>query len=134
MRDRVVSEQLRTPTTPVRPDGGPPAVLVVDDEWRIVDLLADLLEDEGYTVTRAYDGAGALEAVARCTPDLVIADVMMPRLDGLALTAELRRRGLTMPVILMSAVVRPRANNVIFVPKPFDIDAVLALIEHTLAD
>lgn len=107
-------------------------MLVVDDEWRIVDLLADLLEDEGYEVTRAYDGAGALESLAESPPDLVIADVMMPQLDGLALTAEIRKRGLTMPVILMSAVVRPRANNVIFVPKPFDIDAVLALIEHTL--
>lgn len=133
MRDRVVSEQNGTVTPTDASDATPPAVLVVDDEWRIVDLLADLLEDEGYTVARAYDGAGALEAVARCRPDLVIADVMMPRLDGLALTAELRRRGMTMPVILMSAVVRPRANNVIFVPKPFDIDAVLALIEHTLA-
>lgn len=133
MRERVVSEQNRTPTPTGSHDDSSPAVLVVDDEWRIVDLLADLLEDEGYTVARAYDGAGALEAVARYQPDLVIADVMMPRLDGLALTAELRRRGMTMPVILMSAVVRPRANNVIFVPKPFDIDAVLALIEHTLA-
>lgn len=117
---------------PLRGDDARPAVLVVDDEWRIVDLLADLLEDEGYEVIRAYDGAGALESLAESEPDLVIADVMMPRLDGLALTAEIRRRGMTMPVILMSAVVRPRANNVIFVPKPFDIDAVLALIEHTL--
>jgi len=128
-----VSEQNGTPTPTGNLDGAAaPAVLVVDDEWRIVDLLAELLEDEGYIVTRAYDGAGALEAVTRYPPDLVIADVMMPRLDGLALTAEMRRRGLMMPVILMSAVVRPRANNVIFVPKPFDIDAVLALIEHTL--
>ncbi|HEV2106770.1 MAG TPA: response regulator [Thermomicrobiales bacterium] len=107
-------------------------VLVVDDERYIVDLLTDLLEEEGYRVKRAYDGIAALEAIDRQIPDLVLADVMMPRLDGLALVGSLRERGLTIPIILMSAAVTPRYSDVTFVPKPFDIDHVLHVIARAL--
>lgn len=115
-------------------DGQQRTVLVVDDERYIVDLLADLLEEEGYRVKRAYDGVGALEIVDHQVPDLVLADVMMPRLDGLALVRNLRERGLAIPVILMSAAVTPRYSDVTFVPKPFDIDHVLDVIDSTLPD
>lgn len=107
-------------------------VLVVDDERYIVDLLTDLLEEEGYRVKRAYDGMAALEVIDRQIPDLVLADVMMPRLDGLALVGSLRERGLTIPIILMSAAVTPRYSDVTFVPKPFDIDHVLHVIARAL--
>ncbi len=107
-------------------------VLIVDDERYIVDLLTDLLEEEGYSVKRAYDGVAALEAIDRQIPDLILADVMMPRLDGLALVGSLRERGLTIPIILMSAAVTPRYSDVTFVPKPFDIDHVLHVIARAL--
>lgn len=107
-------------------------VLVVDDERYIVDLLTDLLEEEGYRVKRAYDGIAALEAIDRQIPDLILADVMMPRLGGLALVGSLRERGLTIPIILMSAAVTPRYSDVTFVPKPFDIDHVLHVIARAL--
>ena len=110
------------------------AVLVVDDERYIVDLLSDLLEDEGYQVDRAYDGVAALEQIGRHQPDLVVADVMMPRLDGLSLADEINARGLGIPIILMSAAVTPRTDHVAFIPKPFDIDAMLGLIERLLND
>lgn len=108
------------------------AVLVVDDERYIVDLLSDLLEDEGYRVLRAYDGLAALEQISRHPPDLVVADVMMPRLDGLSLADEITTRGLDIPIILMSAAVTPRTGGVAFIPKPFDIDTMLLLIERLL--
>jgi CheY-like chemotaxis protein len=122
---------------PVAPWKAPPAttaILVVDDERYIVDLLSDLLEDEGYQVDRAYDGVAALEQIGRHQPDLVVADVMMPRLDGLSLADEINARGLGIPIILMSAAVTPRTDHVAFIPKPFDIDAMLGLIERLLSD
>lgn len=109
-------------------------VLIVDDERHIVDLLDDLFRDEGYRVRRAYDGVAALAALDREMPDLVIADVMMPRLDGLTLYNRIRERSSDLPVILMSAAVTPRAIDATFVPKPFDIDTLLDLVEETLND
>lgn len=109
-----------------------PTVLVVDDEHYIVDLLADLLEEEGYRVDRAYDGVDALEAIARSAPDVVVADVMMPRLDGLSFVGRLRERGDPIPVVLMSAAVTPRNPGVTFVAKPFDIDHMLSVIADIL--
>jgi CheY-like chemotaxis protein len=103
--------------------------LVVDDEHNIVDLLTDLLEGElGLHVLRAYDGLAALETFARTRPDLVIADIMMPRLDGLALANRLRERDAGQKIILMSAAVLPQTSEFIFIAKPFDIDRMLTLV------
>jgi len=109
-----------------------PSVLVVDDEPYIVDLVTDLLEGEGYRVRRAHDGIAALEEVDRAPPDIVVADVMMPRLDGFALAARLRERGV--PTILMSAAIAaPNEPGIVFVPKPFDIDHLLDEVARVLA-
>jgi DNA-binding response OmpR family regulator len=108
-------------------------ILVVDDEQTICDLLAELFEDEGYQVCRAYDGATALAAAERCRPDLILSDVMMPGLNGVSLTEQLRDRGLRMPVVLMSAVYADvDLPHVRFLPKPFDVDDVIALVERLL--
>lgn len=115
---------------PRRQDAG--VVLVVDDERHIVDLLTDLLEDEGYTVLRAIDGIDALEQIEQQTPDVVVADVMMPRLDGIRLFGIINDRYTDLPVILMSAAVRPRLKEARFVAKPFDIDEMLTLIESAI--
>jgi CheY-like chemotaxis protein len=80
-------------------------VLVVDDEVLLVELLRAALEEEGYDVRTAPDGQAAWEAVAAARPDVVLTDVMMPRLDGWglyrALQAEAAYRDI--PVVLMSA-------------------------------
>jgi len=110
----------------------PGVVLIVDDERYIVDLLSDLLEDEGYEVLRAADGQAALDVLDRHQPDLVVADVMMPRIDGVRLLSIIREHDKELPVILMSAAVTPRMDGVPFLPKPFDIDDLLALIEAKL--
>jgi DNA-binding response OmpR family regulator len=103
-------------------------ILVVDDERFIVDLIADVLEDEGFAVIRAYDGLQATRAIHRRLPNLVIADIMMPRLDGLTLARTLRDRKDPVPVILMSAARRELVDfDVPFLPKPFDIDEIVAL-------
>lgn len=108
-------------------------VLVVDDERYIIDLLTDLLQDEGYQVLRASDGQAALDVMSHQLPDLVVADVMMPRIDGIRLLAMIREQNRDLPVILMSAAVTPQSADVTFLRKPFDIDVLLDLIERKLA-
>lgn len=108
-------------------------VLVVDDERYIVDLLTDLLQDEGYEVLRASDGQAALDILSHQWPDLVVADVMMPRIDGMRLLTLIREQNRDLPVILMSAAVTPQSDHVTFLRKPFDIEVLLDLIARELA-
>ena len=105
-------------------------ILIADDEEFIVDLLATLLEDEHYRVLRAYDGEQALQAAQREHPQLIITDIMMPRMSGTELASRLRTQEQTdVPIILMSAVRSPIAiPNTIYLPKPFDIEHVLELV------
>ena len=81
-----------------------PTVLVVEDEPAIREVVADLLEDEGYAVRQAADGLEAIDELEVDGVDLVLSDVRMPRLDGPALARRLRRHGYAVPVVLMSAV------------------------------
>lgn len=112
-------------------------ILIADDEEFIVDLLATLLEDEDYRVLRAYDGEQALRAARRERPQLIITDIMMPRMSGTELATRLRaeeEHSASTPIILMSAVRSAVAiPNTIYLPKPFDIDHVLELVTHLLA-
>lgn len=109
-----------------------PTVLIVDDEPAIVDLLSQLLEDEGYRVVSAVDGQAAWEAARELRPDLVIADVMMPRMDGFALVDRLTNGEDPVPVILMSAAVESRRKGVPFIAKPFDLSELLELVNSYL--
>jgi CheY-like chemotaxis protein len=111
----------------------PPTVLIVDDEPAIVDLLSQLLEDEGYRVVSAGDGMAALETAQKRRPDLVIADVMMPRMDGFTLVDRLADGEHPVPVILMSAAVESRRQGVPFIAKPFDLGELLELVNAYLA-
>lgn len=107
------------------------SILIVDDERLICDLLAELLEEEGYQVIRAYDGESGLAAAERRRPDLILSDIMMPGMDGVTLIRRLRDRGVRAPAVLMSAVYAdvdlPRVR---FVPKPFDVDDVLDVVDR----
>src|SRR2546425_10855282 len=75
-------------------------ILVVDDERNIVDLLRLYLENEGYAVIAAADGEQGLALHARHDPDLVILDLMLPKVDGFHVCRELRRRGDTPGLML----------------------------------
>ena len=108
-------------------------VLVVDDEPAIREIVATLLEDEGYLVRHAKDGLEALAALDDDRIDLVLSDVIMPRLDGASLVRKLRRRGHIVPVVLMSSVyAEVDLPGVRFVPKPFEIDRLLDTVASTL--
>jgi DNA-binding response OmpR family regulator len=108
--------------------------LIVDDEPGIADALAMVLSDEGHTVRTASHGAEAAALLSREPVDLIVSDVMMPMVDGVALVLQLRGRGDNTPVVLMSAAphrVR-ELPGVQLVSKPFDLDALLDLVASTL--
>ncbi len=81
-------------------------ILVVDDEFGLADLVASLLRDSGYEVTLAINGRLGLARLSEQTPDLVLLDVMMPVLDGVATLARLKadERLRHVPVVMISAV------------------------------
>ena len=77
-------------------------ILVVDDNKEIVYSISELLKYEGYQVIKAYDGMEALEALEKEKIDLILLDVMMPRLNGLSALMKLRQKS-RIPVIILSA-------------------------------
>jgi DNA-binding response OmpR family regulator len=81
---------------------GVKTILVVDDEPNIIELVRLYLEQAGYNVVEARDGAEALEQHDRVDPDLIVLDLMMPKMDGTEVTREIRRRGET-PILMLTA-------------------------------
>ncbi|MFE4711998.1 response regulator transcription factor [Paenibacillus sp. NPDC056722] len=80
----------------------PETILLVDDEKEIVDLLDIYFNNEGYRLLKAYDGLEALECLNNEEVDLIILDVMMPKLDGVAACMKIREER-NMPIIMLSA-------------------------------
>ncbi len=80
----------------------PNTVLVVDDEPHIVQLVRLYLQNEGFQVEAAFDGKQALEKARAVRPDLIVLDIMMPGLDGLEVTRELRKTS-AVPIIFLTA-------------------------------
>ncbi|MGK6355211.1 sigma-54-dependent transcriptional regulator [Sphingomonas sp. DT-207] len=114
-------------------------ILVVDDERDIRELVAGVLEDEGYATRGAADSDSALEAIAERRPSLVLLDVWLhgSRLDGLELLDEIKRRDPSLPVLVISghgnldtavAAIRRGASD--FIEKPFEAERLLLLVER----
>lgn len=113
-------------------------ILVVDDEDEIVQFVRDALEDEGYTVCAAFDGAQALKLARQCSPDLVILDIMMPGDDGFTVCKELREE-LDIPILFLSAkqsdadkIQGFSAGADDYVMKPFSMKELVARVEAHL--
>lgn len=79
------------------------AILVVDDDPPIRRMLERTLAGEGYEVASVADGGAALAAVERSAPDVLVLDVAMPGVDGLAVCRRLRAKGLALPILLLTA-------------------------------
>ena len=114
-------------------------ILVIEDELPMRTALADCLEAEGYRVLTAADGPAGLERAVREMPDLVLLDIMMPRLDGCALCAELRRLSIPTPVLMLTAKgqVGDRVRGLDagaddYLVKPFSTDELLARVRALL--
>jgi DNA-binding response OmpR family regulator len=113
-------------------------ILVVDDERNIVELVRLYLEKEGYSVVAASDGEQALVQYERSDPDLVVLDLMLPRMDGFEVCRELRRRG-DVPILMLTArsedvdaIVGLELGADDYVTKPFNPRALVARVKAIL--
>ena len=116
-----------------------PRVLVVDDDKAVRESLRRSLEFNGYDVSLAADGAEALAGIQGADPDVVIMDVMMPRLDGLEATRALRAAGNDVPILVLTArdAVGERVEGLDagaddYLTKPFALQELLARLRALL--
>ena len=118
-------------------------ILVIEDEPSVAIALRDSLESEGYQVQTAKDGSEGLRLasvnVGDDGPELIILDLMLPKISGLEVCQRLRRAGVETPVIMLTA--RGAASDAAFglklgaddyIPKPFDVGELLARVEAVL--
>ena len=110
-------------------------ILLAEDDGKLLRHLSAGLREAGHTVDCAQDGAEARWAVENGTFDLLVLDIMMPQLDGVTLVRGLRRRGLAMPILFITArgEVRDRVAGLDagaddYLVKPFSLDELLARI------
>jgi len=115
------------------------AILIVEDEPAMASGLRDNLEFEGYVVRVACDGEEALASAAESPPDLILLDLMLPRRNGLDVCRELRRRGLSIPIIMLTArsqetdkVVGLELGADDYVTKPFSVRELMARVHVQL--
>lgn len=116
-------------------------ILVVDDEENIMDLLVYNLEKEGYNTLKAYDGITAVEMALKERPDLILLDVMIPKLDGISVCKKIRYylNISTMPILMVSAkdsesdkIVGLEMGADDYITKPFQIRELMARIKANL--
>jgi DNA-binding response OmpR family regulator len=114
-------------------------ILIIEDERPMRLALEDCLRSEDYRVITADDGAAGLTKALEEKPDLVLLDVMLPKLDGFALCAELRRLGHSVPVLMLTAKgqVEDRVTGLDagaddYLVKPFSTDELLARVRALL--
>src|ERR1035438_4531899 len=114
-------------------------LLIVEDEPAMRTALRDILESEGYRVQTASDGAAGLDQAREQKPDLLLLDVMLPRLDGYALCSELRRLAVDTPVLMLTA--KGQVQDCVtgldsgaddYLVKPFSTDELLARVRALL--
>lgn len=114
-------------------------ILVVEDDLSILTGLSMNLRFEGYEVLQAQDGRAGLQKAVDERPDLLVLDVMLPELNGYELVRELRRRGLTTPVVMLSARGQEQDKTLgldlgadDYVVKPFGLQELLSRIKAVL--
>ncbi len=114
-------------------------ILVVDDDADVRDVLTRLLKRRGYIVEHACDGEEALDAVREHEPDLILLDIYLPKMNGLAVLFHLLREDLDIRTIAMSGIPDDQIvqsskelGAVDFMAKPFDFPALTAKIDANL--
>jgi DNA-binding response OmpR family regulator len=114
-------------------------VMVVDDEPRVGQLFEKVLSEEGYRVVTATSGQRALALAAEVRPDLILLDIVMPGLDGVAILRELRRRGHEGTVIVLTAqgtLQTAREAMTLgayeYITKPFNLDFLKSILREGL--
>ena len=113
-------------------------ILIVDDEQPIIDMLVYNLEKEGYNTLEATDGEKAVDIALNQTPDLIILDIMIPKMDGLSVCKRIRHT-LSVPIIMLSAkgeeidkILGLELGADDYITKPFSIRELMARIKANL--
>ncbi|HIT31299.1 MAG TPA: response regulator transcription factor [Candidatus Enterenecus stercoripullorum] len=114
-------------------------ILVVEDEKNIVDILVFNLRREGYDTLEAYDGELGLQLALDQDPDLILLDLMLPRLDGFEVCRRLRQQGRTTPVVMLTAR-EEETDKVLglelgaddYITKPFSMRELLARVKANI--
>ena len=114
-------------------------LLIIEDELPMRTALKDCLESEAYRVLTAADGESGLRKALEEKPDLILLDIMMPRMDGFAVCAELRRLGNTVPILMLTAKgqIEDRVHGLDvgaddYLVKPFSTEKLLARVRAVL--
>lgn len=111
----------------------PETILIIEDDPTLLQVLKDNFEYSGYTVRVAADGKKGLQAARDATPDLILLDIMLPEMNGYDVCRRLRREGVSVPIIMLTA--KGQEADVVlglnlgaddYVTKPFSIDVLLA--------
>lgn len=109
-------------------------MLIVDDDHALTSLLTTILTKEGFQIRTAADGIEALAIIEREPPDLLLADVWMPRMSGYELVDRLIGSNDRTPVVLMSGIVpESRFPRLRFLRKPFGVADVVVAVREALA-
>lgn len=110
-------------------------ILVVEDEKHLNRIISEAMEDEGYSVDSCFNGLDGLEYASGVDYDVIILDIMMPKLDGLEMVRRLRSRGSTTPVLFLTArdsvadkVEGLESGGDYYLVKPFDFKELLAVV------
>lgn len=110
-------------------------VLVVEDEKHLNGMIAEALTDDGYSVDSCYNGVEALEYMECASYDVIVLDIMMPKMDGLTLVRTLRSRGDATPVLFLTSrdsvadkVEGLESGGDYYLVKPFHFDELLAVV------
>ncbi len=86
-------------------------ILIIDDDMTALDIVDFLFEDKGYEVVRRADGISALECIEEVKPNIILIDLMMPRMSGQDCVREIRQRGLQLPVVAFTALDDPEVHQ-----------------------
>ena len=110
-------------------------ILVVDDDQDILETIREVLDFEGYSVEVASNGAEALQAVEHARPSLMLLDMRMPVLDGWGVARKMKKRGLQVPIVVMTAARDARAWAAEIgadgcLPKPFELADLLTTVQR----
>ena len=120
----------------LREQGAMTTVLIVDDDAAVRRMMALTLRDSGFDVTSASDGVQALDKMDEGAPDAIVLDLEMPQMDGRTFFREMRSRGYTQPVVIVSAhgarVAHRELGANAWLAKPFDPDALVSGIQSVL--
>lgn len=118
-------------------------ILLVDDEQDIVETLKFVLESDGYTCYCAYNGEDGLKLAREIIPDLMILDIMMPKINGFKISRLLKydAKYKNIPIIMLTARSQESDKQIgeetgadVYITKPFDLDEVLSTVSRLLQE